>query len=46
MLRHRPDFWAPGDALRGDGWVDRILYRVINNMDAALVSLKAGTLTS
>lgn len=44
MLRHRPDFWAPGDPLRGDGWVDRILYRVINNMDAALVSLKAGTL--
>ena len=46
MLRHRPDFWAPGDPLRGDGWVDRILYRVINNPDAALVSLKAGTLDS
>jgi peptide/nickel transport system substrate-binding protein len=44
LLRHRPDFWAPGDALRGDGWVDRILYRVINNADAALVSLKAETL--
>ncbi len=46
VLRHRPDFWAPGDPLRGDGWVDRIFYRIINNADAALVSLKAGTLDS
>lgn len=43
MLRHR-DFWAPADAIRGDGWVKRLLYRVINNPDAALVSLKARTL--
>lgn len=44
VLRHRDGFWAPGDALRGDAWVDRILFRVINNPDAALVALKAGTL--
>jgi peptide/nickel transport system substrate-binding protein len=44
VLRHRDGFWAPGDALRGDGWVDRYFYRVINNQDAALVALKAGTL--
>jgi peptide/nickel transport system substrate-binding protein len=43
-LRHWPEFWAPADPLRGDGWVDRIVYRVINNQDAALVSLKARTL--
>ncbi len=44
VLQRRRDFWAPGDSLRGDGWVDRIFYRVINNSDAALVALKAGTL--
>ena len=44
VLRHRSDFWAPGDSRRGDGWVDRIVFRIINNQDAALVSLKAGTL--
>ena len=43
-LRHWDGFWAPGDAIRGDGWVDRMVYRVINNQDAALVSLKAQTL--
>lgn len=44
VLRRRRDFWAPGDSLRGDGWVDRIFFRVINNPDAALVALKASTL--
>lgn len=44
VLRHRDGFWAPGDPLRGDGFVDRIFFRVINNPDAALVALKAGTL--
>jgi hypothetical protein len=44
VLRHRNDFWAPGDVMRGDGYVDRLLFRVINNPDAALIALKAGTL--
>lgn len=44
ILRHRSAFWAPGDSLSGDGWVDRMFFRVINNPDAALVALKAGTL--
>ena len=44
ILDHRKDYWAPGDPVRGDGWVDRFFFRVINNQDAALVSLKAGTL--
>lgn len=44
VLRHREGFWAPGDALRGDGWVDRFFFRVINHQDGALVALKAGTL--
>jgi peptide/nickel transport system substrate-binding protein len=42
VLRHRDDFWAPGDALRGDAWVDRIVYRVINDREAALVAFKSG----
>jgi peptide/nickel transport system substrate-binding protein len=44
VLDHRDDYWAPGDSLRGDGWVDRFFFRIINNQDAALVALKAGTL--
>jgi peptide/nickel transport system substrate-binding protein len=44
VLRHRDGFWAPGDALRGDGWFNRLVYRVINNQDAALVTLKSGGL--
>jgi peptide/nickel transport system substrate-binding protein len=42
-LRRRKDFWAPGDPKLGDPWVDRILYRVLNNADAALAALKAGS---
>jgi peptide/nickel transport system substrate-binding protein len=44
VLRHRDDFWAPGDVDLGDGWVDRIVFRVINDREAALVALKAGDL--
>ncbi|MGH7857394.1 MAG: ABC transporter substrate-binding protein, partial [Candidatus Binatia bacterium] len=44
VLRHRSGFWAPGDPLRGDGYVERFFFRIINNQDAALVALKAGTL--
>ena len=40
VLRHRSDFWAPGDVMRGDGYVDRLVFRVINNPDAALIALK------
>jgi peptide/nickel transport system substrate-binding protein len=42
-LRRRADFWAPGQPKLGDPWVDRIVFRVINNLDAALTALKAGT---
>lgn len=42
VLRHRPDFWAPGNTDLGDGWVDRIVFRTINDQQAALVALKAG----
>jgi peptide/nickel transport system substrate-binding protein len=44
VLRHRPDFWAPGEPKLGDGWVNRILFRVINDPEAALVALKNGDL--
>jgi len=41
VLKRRPDFWAPDDPHYGDAWVNRILYRVINDSEAALVSFKA-----
>lgn len=42
MLRHRDGFWAPGDSRRGDAWVDRIVFRILNDREAALVAFKAG----
>jgi peptide/nickel transport system substrate-binding protein len=44
VLTRRANFWAPNDPLRGDGWVDKMYFRIINNPDAALLALKAGTL--
>jgi peptide/nickel transport system substrate-binding protein len=44
VLRHRDDFWAPGDAHAGDGYVDRVVYRIVNDMEAALVAFKGGEL--
>jgi peptide/nickel transport system substrate-binding protein len=44
VLQHRADFWAPGDADLGDGWVDRVVFRTINDREAALVAFKAGDL--
>jgi len=41
-LRHRDGYFAPGEPLLGDPWVDRVVYRVINDFDAALAALKAG----
>jgi peptide/nickel transport system substrate-binding protein len=40
VLTHRDDFWAPGRSDLGDGWVDRIVFRIVNDMNAALVGLK------
>ncbi len=42
-LRRRPESWAAGHPELGDPWVERIIYRVLNDTDAALVALKAGT---
>jgi peptide/nickel transport system substrate-binding protein len=44
VLRHRANHWAPGDTDLGDGWVDRVLFRVINDSEGALVAMKAGSL--
>ncbi len=44
VLRHRRDFWAPGDVLAGDGYVDRYVYRIVNDLEAALVGFKGGEL--
>ena len=41
-LRHRDGYFAPGEPLLGDPWVDRVVYRVINDFDAALAARKAG----
>ncbi len=41
-LRHRSDYWAPDDPSLGDAWVDRIVFRIISNREAALVALKRG----
>ena len=41
-LRRRADSWAAGHPELGDPWVDRVVYRVINDFDAALAALKAG----
>ncbi|MCP4007142.1 MAG: hypothetical protein GY725_23415 [bacterium] len=40
LLTRRPDFWAPEDPELGDAYVDKILFRVINDKEAALVSFK------
>jgi peptide/nickel transport system substrate-binding protein len=44
VLRHRNDYWAPNDSDLGDAWVDRVLIRIINDREAALVALKNGDL--
>ena len=41
-LKHRSDFWAAGEPLLGDSYVDRVVFRVINDFDAALAALKGG----
>jgi peptide/nickel transport system substrate-binding protein len=42
ILTHRDDYWAPDNADLGDAWVDRIVLRIINDREAALVALKSG----
>ena len=44
VLRRRSDFWAPEEPLFGDAWVNRVVYRVINDREAALVAFKGGQL--
>ncbi|MEX2204760.1 MAG: peptide-binding protein [Myxococcota bacterium] len=41
-LRHRNGYFAPGQPWLGDPWVDRVVFRVINDFDAALAARKAG----
>ncbi len=43
-LHRREGFWAPDDPRFGDAWVNRIVYRVINDREAALVAFKGGDL--
>jgi len=43
-LRRWPGSLAAGHPELGDPWVDRFVFRIINDLDAALVALKAGTI--
>jgi peptide/nickel transport system substrate-binding protein len=43
LVRHR-DYWGYGKPGIDQAFVDRHRYRIINNMDAALVTLKSGSL--
>ncbi len=40
VLTRRADFWAPDDPAFGDAWVDRVVFRVVNDPEAALVEFK------
>jgi peptide/nickel transport system substrate-binding protein len=42
VLHHRSDYWAPNDPDLGDAWVDRVVLRILNDPEAALVALKNG----
>jgi peptide/nickel transport system substrate-binding protein len=42
ILHHRADYWAPNNPKLGDAWVERIVLRIINDREAALVALKNG----
>ena len=44
VLRRRADYWAKDDPTLGDAFVDRIVYRVVPDREAALVALKRGDL--
>ena len=41
-LQHRSDYWAPDNPSLDDAWVERIVFRIIGNREAALVALKRG----
>ncbi|HXX47486.1 MAG TPA: ABC transporter substrate-binding protein, partial [Myxococcota bacterium] len=43
-LRRWPASFAAGHTELGDPWVDRFVFRIVNDYDAALVALKAGTI--
>jgi peptide/nickel transport system substrate-binding protein len=40
VLTRRANFWAPDDPKFGDAWVNRVVFRIINDPEAALVSFK------
>jgi peptide/nickel transport system substrate-binding protein len=44
VLRRRDDFWAADDPRHGDAWVNRVVVRIINDREAALVAFKRGDL--
>ena len=44
VLKRRESFWAPDDPEFGDAYVNRVVFRVINDREAALVAFKGGDL--
>ena len=43
-LRRDPDYWGNGQPGIDQPHIDRLKFRIVNNMDAALVRLKSGSL--
>ena len=45
VITRNPDYWGKGkDLITGPGYVDRILFKIINNQDAAFIELTNGNL--
>jgi peptide/nickel transport system substrate-binding protein len=44
VLNRRTDFWAADDPVFGDAWVNKIVFRVINDTEASLTAFKGGKL--
>jgi peptide/nickel transport system substrate-binding protein len=41
VLSHRDNYWAPDDTDLGDAWVERVVFRIVNDSSASLAALKA-----
>ena len=44
MLKRNPDYWGYGHPEIESPYIDRLVFKIVNNTDAALVTLKAGDL--
>jgi peptide/nickel transport system substrate-binding protein len=44
VLTRRADYWAPGNPDMNDAWVNKVVFRVVNDSDAALTAFKGGSI--